>query len=395
MMNKTRFLILPILYLAAAGLSAADKGRDIASELADGLTKGDRQSVAVLPFEYQGRQGHPLSGQLAEEVTYWLVKSKKVTVVERARVDKVLQELAFAQTGAVNDAHVQKIGRGLGAQALVIGTITDQPNHRALIQARIVRTETFEVLAVAKLETRRDWEKEYVAPAAPPPAWFIDAIGGIGSGEMALEFSNKVQKVNTSYLSMLPAGATFSSIAFPTLKTSNAIAIGARGHFYTRYVGVGAEFLRFSHSISSQQTTWKTDGIENSFNFSQDDYLSVAHNQLSLQILLRVNFWKIFMPYIGVGAGFSLVQLKSGMIYSYVYDSKTGGSVFSKGLDTAALGYGFHAIGGLRLIFGYVSLFGEARLFTANANFTRDINGETDEVNLKGWQALVGVGAAF
>ncbi len=374
---------------------SADMAKDIAGELADGVAKGEKLRVAILPLEYRGRPGHPLGRQLADDLTYWLVKSKKVTVVERAMVDKVMQELAFQQTGAIDDAQAQKIGRGLGAQALILGTISDGDKHRAVVQTRIIRTETFEVISVSKFETRRDWEQEYVPPSAPPPGFFLDALGGVGSGDMALEFSNKVQKVNTTYLGILPAGQMYSSVAFPKLSTSPGLVFGARGHFYTKYLGGGLEFLRFTHAIPNQQSTWRTDGIENNFNFSLDDYLSVAHNQLSLQILLRVNFWRIFMPYIGVGAGLSLVQLKSGLIYSYTADSKTGTSVFSKGLDTTTTGYGFHALGGLRLIFGYVTFFAEARIFSANASFTRDINGETDEVNIKGWQALAGVGAAL
>ncbi|MBX3722979.1 MAG: hypothetical protein KF713_14150 [Turneriella sp.] len=392
MKRKSRFLLLGSLFLT--GQLAADSAKDISRELTEGLAQGNKLRLAVLPLEYRGRQGHPQGRQMADELTYWFVKSAKATVVERAMVDKILQELAFQQTGAIDNKQAQQLGRGLGAQALVVGTITDLENHRASIQTRIILTETFEVIAVSKIEIRRDWEKEYTAPAPPPPAVFLDALGGVGSGELALEFSNKVQKVNTTYLGITPA-QSFNSVAFSGLKTNPGLVFGARGHFYTKYLGVGAEFLRFTHSIQQQQSTWKTDGVENSFNFNFDDYLTAAHNQLALQILLRVNFWRIFMPYVGVGAGLSLVQLKSGFIYSYTYDSKTGGSVFSKGLDTTEMGYGFHALGGLRLIFGYVSFFAEARIFSANARFTRDINGEADEINLKGWQAFAGVGAAL
>jgi opacity protein-like surface antigen len=386
-----------IAFMLITGTLHAEMAKDIAGELADSITKGERLRVAILPLEYRGRAGHPLGRQLADDLTYWLVKSKKVTVVERAMVDKVMQELAFQQTGAIDDTQAQKIGRGLGAQALILGTITDGDKHRAVIQTRIIRTETFEVISVSKFETRRDWEQEYVPASPPPPRLFIDALGGIGSGDMTLEFINKVQKVNTTYLGIVtnPPNQSFNSISFPNVKTTPGMVFGARGHFYTKYLGFGGEFLRFTHSISNQKSTWRADGIENDFNFSQDDYLSIAHNQLSLQILLRVNFWRIFMPYVGVGAGLSFVQLKSGLIYSYTYDSKSGGSVFSKGVDTTEMGYGFHALGGLRLIFGYVTFFAEARIFSANASFTRDINGETDEVNIKGWQALAGVGAAL
>jgi len=378
--------------------------KDIANELTENTDRVKGLRVAVLPFEYAGRSNHAFSKQLADDITYWLVKGGKVTVVERDLVDKVLGELAFQQTGAIDQKQAQKLGKGLGAEAIITGTINDSEDHKAVIHTRFIRTETFDIVGVSKIKAKRHWEAEPEKVQPPGPTSFVEAMGGVSDAKMDFELSNKVTPVNITYAGMKTddpnAQQNYTTISFQGLETNRKPPIlGVRGHFYYKYFGVGVEYLRFKHTIKPQYTTWRTGGVDYPFNLSGvDDFLQVTNNQVSMQLMVGYAFWRVFMPYLGVGGGFSLAEIKSDFIYSYSSSSSTSSTTnkFSRGLDTVAFGLGFHALFGIRFILASVlSLFAEGRFFSASASFTRGIADEKDSVTLTGWQVMGGAGYAF
>jgi opacity protein-like surface antigen/TolB-like protein len=389
------------LFFLIPGMTFADMAKDIANELTENTDRVKGLRVAVLPFEYAGRSNHAFSKQLADDITYWLVKGGKVTVVERDLVDKVLGELAFQQTGAIDQKQALKLGKGLGAEAIITGTINDAADHKAVIHTRFIRTETFDIVGVSKIQAKRHWEAEPEKVQPPGPTNFIEAMGGVTNAKLDFELSNKVTPVNVTYAGMYTTGTQqdFTTISFQGLETNGKPPVlGLRGHFYYKYFGLGVEYLRFKHTIKPQKATWRTGGVDYPFDFSVDDFLQVTNNQVSMQFMVGYAFWRVFMPYLGVGGGFSLVEIKSDFIYSYASSSTTTSTTnkFSQGLSTAAFGLTFHALLGVRIIVASaLSLFAEGRYFQASASFTRGIANEKDSVTLTGWQIMGGAGYAF
>jgi curli biogenesis system outer membrane secretion channel CsgG len=63
---------------------------------------------------------------------------KGYLVVERSRVDQVLKEQSLGLTGAIDESTAGKIGKILGVQALIIGTVG---NYKATTRTKITPTK--------------------------------------------------------------------------------------------------------------------------------------------------------------------------------------------------------------------------------------------------------------
>jgi TolB-like protein len=84
--------------------------------------------VAVLPLTFSGADTSlkPLERGLAELLTTDLARSSRLTVVERLRLQAVLDELALQASGATDSASKVRAGRILQAGRLVQGSILQQ-----------------------------------------------------------------------------------------------------------------------------------------------------------------------------------------------------------------------------------------------------------------------------
>ena len=93
--------------------------------LESALTGAHARSVlAVLPFE-TGALGSQPELRIADMLTTELVRSGRVVLVEREKIDKILDEQRFRLTGAVDDASkAAEVGKLLGADAVVFGAVT-------------------------------------------------------------------------------------------------------------------------------------------------------------------------------------------------------------------------------------------------------------------------------
>lgn len=81
-------------------------------------------TVAVIPFTYQGEDPRyaVLGRGLAEMLSVDLSQVRALRVVERVRLQVLLDELALAQSAAVDPGTAPRVGRLLGAQRLVGGS---------------------------------------------------------------------------------------------------------------------------------------------------------------------------------------------------------------------------------------------------------------------------------
>lgn len=87
------------------------------------------RTVAVFPFLYAGADPTlaPLGRALSEMLSTDLSQTDRLRVLERARVQLLLDEIALGQTGRVDSATVVRSGRILGAGRIVQGTVSGDP----------------------------------------------------------------------------------------------------------------------------------------------------------------------------------------------------------------------------------------------------------------------------
>jgi curli biogenesis system outer membrane secretion channel CsgG len=128
-----------------------------------------RPRIAVVAFENNTTSviwGDRLGEAAADELTTQLVKTGEFTVVERARFDAIVAEQHAGMSGAIDPATAARVGKILGVQAVVLGSITkftveqrsggfgplsaSYTEAESMLDLRVVDTNTAEVLVVAE-----------------------------------------------------------------------------------------------------------------------------------------------------------------------------------------------------------------------------------------------------
>jgi len=132
---------------------------------------GPRKILAVLKLENATRYGGaPFSRLASDMLVSALKRTDRLLLVERERLDPVLEEHALGQTGPLDPITQARVGQILGAQFLVMGTITEFGFQEGVKKGKEQREKDRE--QEEKGEGRRQEVKESdemrVAPAASP-----------------------------------------------------------------------------------------------------------------------------------------------------------------------------------------------------------------------------------
>lgn len=131
-----RLALLERRELEAAARSALAQEQQLAA------TTPEPQTVGVFPFlSTTNDELTPLGKALAELLTTDLSQTSRLRVVERARIQMLLDELALAESGRVDPATAARTGRMLGAGRIVQGRI-DGGESALRIQALVVPVPT-------------------------------------------------------------------------------------------------------------------------------------------------------------------------------------------------------------------------------------------------------------
>lgn len=105
-----------------------------------------RPTVAVLPFENGAMKDRadyePLTKGVAEMLVTAMAANPGVRVVERDRLQKLLDEQNLAASGRVDNETAVRIGKLLGVHHMLTGTYVIDPKQRVRLVARSINTET-------------------------------------------------------------------------------------------------------------------------------------------------------------------------------------------------------------------------------------------------------------
>ncbi|HPR88612.1 MAG TPA: CsgG/HfaB family protein [bacterium] len=145
-----------------------------------------KKRVAVFTFEdktnhqYHWWSGQPVGEGMADMLITELVKSGRYQVLERTEIQKVMDEQALGQSGAVTQESAAKVGQLLGVELAVVGAVTEfgwaegnmggslakkglglgvkTTSATVAVDVRLVNTSTGEILAadnVRKTESKK------------------------------------------------------------------------------------------------------------------------------------------------------------------------------------------------------------------------------------------------
>jgi TolB-like protein len=122
------------------------------------------KTLAILYFVNASAVDHealePLSKGLPAMLVTDLTGLTGLQVVERERIQYILDEIKMEQTEYFKQETAVRVGKLLGAHALLMGSFTKLDKKNMRIDARLVKTETGEVIKAEKVEGK---PKEFAA----------------------------------------------------------------------------------------------------------------------------------------------------------------------------------------------------------------------------------------
>jgi TolB-like protein len=107
-----------------------------------GFAADKKYSVAVLDFESMGTEEY-LGKAVSEIMRTALVSNQNYRVVERAQINKALSEQKFQKSGMIDDRSAVEIGKVLGADLIIVGSVVKIGNAYT-INSRLIDVKTGE-----------------------------------------------------------------------------------------------------------------------------------------------------------------------------------------------------------------------------------------------------------
>lgn len=159
-MKRIMCVCLCLLLGAEASVVAAQDGLnkrvdELGQQIAAKMTAKQKTTVAVVEFTDLQGNTTDFGRFLAEELITRLMEAEKFRVIERQLLNKVITEQKLSLTGVVDPASAKQLGKILGVEAIVVGTVTNL-SQSVKVNARLISTETGEIFSVASAEIFKD-----------------------------------------------------------------------------------------------------------------------------------------------------------------------------------------------------------------------------------------------
>jgi TolB-like protein len=254
MMKKQFVWISVLLFLLTGGalfaqdaLALDEAIRSGVEDLEARLTRGSK--VAVLNFKSPSRR---FSDYVLDEIMTEMVNNRRVTVVDRASLNLIRDEMDFQLSGDVSDDSAQRIGQMLGAQAIISGQIDDMGTFYRM-RFRAISVETAAILAQPTYNVRKDNQiatlmggssSSSVAASAAPASGLLQPDG--------LHFSSG-HKVSAGFLNLL-----FGIGSFTMGDTVGGLIIGAMqitGNIMLVMGAIGDEYYDYDDYVYYEPNT--------------------------------------------------------------------------------------------------------------------------------------------
>jgi hypothetical protein len=174
-----RLLALCILLTGAVcafaqqGTVTLDEGiKNVGKDIIGHLKKGDR--VAILNVSADNKA---LSTYVIDNLTAYIANDGNLTLVDRQNQDLVLQELDFQMSGMVDEDTAQALGRTLGAQTIISGSLSEFGTaYRMMIQATQVGTSEIQSVSISTVRIDASLFAPSVKKPDRPPGELVFAV---------------------------------------------------------------------------------------------------------------------------------------------------------------------------------------------------------------------------
>ncbi len=125
---------------------------ELAQQIAGNFKDQGVNRVAILPVEDIAGQNHsPLARYLTDKLTMKMHGVGATTVIERASLTKVTDELVLTHGGRFRDESLRRVGQFLGADCIVTSVYTELSPQAVEFNAKAIHIETGEIIGVGAI----------------------------------------------------------------------------------------------------------------------------------------------------------------------------------------------------------------------------------------------------
>lgn len=408
--------------MLAGGARAEDNYDRLARELTQAGSSLENKKIAIIPFAHaDGRAVSKDGSVVSERLTIKMINMHKFEIIERSVLDKVMDELKLQSTGAIDATSAKELGKVLGVEAIITGTLVETSSGKIEVNARLIKTETAQAIGASQVTVDKDWigdaptqqpaqqqtyqqpvyqQPQQAAPAAPrqrhPNEYgYFDVFLGGGSRSVDITYENTGTGVYMTHIGFTPVAipdGPYRQIKLEALEGSGVGPIGMRvGGFGKGAIGGAFEFSANSHIVEPQTVSGTRNGITTNFTLpSAGNYLEMTSFGFVGNLFIR-HAGKTVDPYFGIGLGLSLNRVYMPYVKGY-----TASSVFSRPVDQMGVGLIFNMPIGVRIkLDPKTHIVAELRYELNSVSFDRDIRAESDSISSDGVRFLVGMGFGF
>lgn len=113
---------------------------------------GERMNIAVFPFENKGAS-RDLGEIILDKMITVLYNQARFEMMERDKLNRVLEEQSLGQAGVIDAASAASIGKGIGVDAIVLGSVAASSSGALSIDARVIDTESAAIIVAQDIYT--------------------------------------------------------------------------------------------------------------------------------------------------------------------------------------------------------------------------------------------------
>ena len=169
--RKALLAALPAAFALASPARASEDIKGMAQAVTVAAAARQVKRVAVVPFTAPRGAGSFYGAIVSERLVIQILARGELDLVERRFLDKVLEEQRLGVFGIMDQDTVKALGKVLGVDAILTGTIVELKGERVEINARLIHAETAQVLAADTVRVAKDWEERAIGEDAS--TWIV------------------------------------------------------------------------------------------------------------------------------------------------------------------------------------------------------------------------------
>ncbi|OGS10556.1 MAG: hypothetical protein A2234_01310 [Elusimicrobia bacterium RIFOXYA2_FULL_58_8] len=384
------FMFLPVLF---SGAYAEDKYDQLAKEITSAGEAVHGKKIAIIPFSYaDGRAGATKDGSvISERLTIKMINMHKFEIIERSVLDKVMSELKLQSSGMIDASSAQQLGKVLGVEAIVTGTLVEMQAGEIEVNARLIKTETAQAIGASQVSVKKDWMGD--AATVPQQPAYQQPVYQQAAYQQPVQAAPRVRgEYEYGFFEFVAGGgsqttdikwdvARWAGVEQTALVTSGAGPLGFRvGGFGKGAFGGAFEFSISKHYVEAQRAVLNNVLLPLNLPAGYIDATSIG---ISGDLLLRTMTKAQF--YLGIGLGMSINNIKSSAIRD----------IRNVLLNETAIGFMFRVPVGIRFNMDNTTFFLEGRMEMNSTSFTRGSASETNSLTFVGARGVFGVGTKF